>query len=81
MSEIDVSKCEFYNNNYCSCYRDNYGDCYHKCTDEELKDCYYKQLQQLKAKLKEINEIAHWRMGEVDIHLHNRLSKIQELSK
>lgn len=45
MSEIDVSKCEFYNNNYCSCYRDNYGDCYHKCTDEELKYCYYKQLQ------------------------------------
>lgn len=35
-SEIDVSKCEFYNNNYCSCYIDNYGDCYRKCTDEEL---------------------------------------------
>lgn len=48
MSEIDVSKCEFYYDNYCGCCIDSYGDCYHKCTDEELNNCYYKQLQQLK---------------------------------
>ena len=39
------------------------------------------KLLEIKLKLKEINEIAHWRMDEVDIHLKNRLSKIQELSK
>ena len=55
--EIDVDKCEYYYLNYCECYRDNYGDYYHKCTDEELKDCYYRQLQQYKKCLDEIEDI------------------------
>ena len=85
MSKIDVNKCEFYNNNYCSCYIDNYGDCYHKCTDEELKYCHYKQLQKYKQCLdeikmycKSIKEDHYWGMREINFAQHI-LQRIKEV--
>lgn len=57
MNKIDVSKCEYYNCGdcfvepqvgYCGEFR-GYGKC-------DNKDCYYKQLQQLKAEYEELKK-------------------------
>lgn len=42
---------------------------------------YEHQRNQLLIKLKKIDAEAHWRMGDVDIHLRARLTKIQNIIK
>lgn len=59
-------------------HKSNWRECKRKCSFKyEMRR--NDEVFQLKEKLRKVNEIAHWRMGEVDLHLKARLSKIQNI--
>ena len=64
---VNVSDCEFYNENYCNNWIDSYGDYIHKCNDLETKDCYYKQLQRLKQENEKLKEEIQSQKGLITV--------------
>lgn len=58
MSEIDVSKCEFKYKDSCCLYDEE------KC--KYIKDCYYKQLQQLKQENEGLESLNDFNVQKIE---------------
>ena len=48
----EFSNCEYYKNGWCTAHRTFMGTIYLYC--QEKQDCYYKQLNKLKQKIREV---------------------------
>lgn len=54
---IDVSKCEFLQCGNCEATRDVYGDSSYECKDDDMENCYYKQLKRKEQEYKNVSDI------------------------
>lgn len=67
---IDVNECMFLQFGRCEATRDVYGDCNYDCKDDDMKNCYYKQLKRKEQdceQLKAENETLKQHFKQIDL--------------